>query len=127
MSLRDRIGKVIFDRSGLGDLYPQVDWSELSEGHRECYRRDADAILALPGIAVVELPEQTGHDGRVTEWKCGDTYVSADRYGIGISVGTAGDGTWASGTLSVDEARDLAASLLAAIRAVERKPDGTDG
>lgn len=56
-TLRDRIGKVIFDRSGLGDLYPQVDWSELSEGHRECYRLDGDAILAITGIAVVELPE----------------------------------------------------------------------
>ena len=66
-SLRDRIAEAIATRDPLEDWCGKpINWADISEGHRECYRRDADAILAIPGIAVVELPEPdyedpTGH------------------------------------------------------------------
>ena len=58
LSLRERIAMTIATRDPLEDWCGNpISWADISEGHRECYRRDADAILAIPGIAVVELPE----------------------------------------------------------------------
>lgn len=57
LSLRERIAMTIATRDPLEDWCGNpISWADISEGHRECYRRDADAILATPGIAVVELP-----------------------------------------------------------------------
>jgi hypothetical protein len=75
----------------------------------------ADAILALPGIAVVELPEPAG---AVRRWP-------ALVGGEPESVYRAGDEVVVSGGLRlyVDEARDIAAALLAC----SVKRNGKDG
>jgi hypothetical protein len=72
----------------------------------------ADAILALPGIAVVELPEPSG------AVRCWPALVGGEPE----SVYRAGDEVVVSGGLRlyVDEARDLAAALLAAADYAER-------
>lgn len=84
----------------------------------------ADAILAIPGIAVVELPEQIGVErDHVAEsmrgqdmWEQGQAWVTvenADR--IYLEAGTA------YGSMSPAIARDLAAALLAAADHAERE------
>ena len=72
----------------------------------------ADAILAIPGIAVVELPEPAG------AVRCWPALVGGEPE----SVYQAGDEIVVSGGLRVyaDEARDLAAALLAAADYAER-------
>jgi hypothetical protein len=77
----------------------------------------ADAILAIPGIAVVELPEPA----RVGRFRCWPALVGGEPE----SVYRAGDEVVVSGGLRLyaDEARDLAAALLAC----SVKRNGKDG
>jgi len=72
----------------------------------------ADAILAIPGIAVVELPEPAG------AVRCWPALVGGEPE----SVYQAGDEIVVSGGLRLyaNEARDLAAALLAAANFAER-------
>lgn len=83
----------------------------------------ADAILAMPGIAVVELPEPMGAErDHVAEsmrdrdmWEQGQAWVTIERVDrIYMEAGTA------YGSVSPAIARDLAAALLAAADHAER-------
>lgn len=101
-NLRDRIAAVILEaypgRYGLGPARCAADW-----------------ILAIPGIAVVELPEPAG------DVRCWPALVGGEPE----SVYRAGDEVVVSGGLRlyVDEARDIAAALLAC----SVKRNGKDG
>lgn len=84
----------------------------------------ADAILALPGIAVIELPELMGTErDHVAEsmrdhdmWEQGQSWATLERVDrIYMEAGTA------YGSVSPAIARDLAAALLAAADHAERE------
>ncbi|AHI61371.1 hypothetical protein BJD73_gp71 [Mycobacterium phage Brocalys] len=76
----------------------------------------ADAVLSLPGVAVIQLPEPDEHEDEEQEF--------TDFPGVGLYVPVVFDrhpgevqiraGAWCDEPLSVDEARGLAASILAA-------------
>ena len=104
--LRDRIAELlIIHPSGLRAVGDPPDWPWAV----------ADAILALPGIAVVELP---GPDDGRDDWL--DTVV---RTGLSKGCPRSVDVELDPGTvigLSVEYARDLAAALLAAAEHAER-------
>ena len=113
LSLRERIAMTIATRDPLEDWCGNpISWADISEGHRECYRRDADAILAIPGIAVVELPEPA------EAVRCWPALVGGEPESVYLAQGEV----IVSGGLRVyvDEARDLAAALLAAADHAER-------
>lgn len=116
LSLRERIAMTIATRDPLEDWCGNpISWADISEGHRECYRRDADAILAIPGIAVVELP---GPDDGRDDWL--DATV---RTGLSAGCPRSVDVELDPGAvigLSVEYARDLAVALLAAADHAER-------
>ena len=103
MTLRDRIAKLLHEET----------WFRLPDGES---KQLADMILALPGIAVVELPEPD--DGR-NDWL--DAVV---RTGLSKGCPRSVDVELDPGTvigLSVEYARDLAAALLAAADYAERE------
>lgn len=121
MTLRDRIAAVqqahIFriTECSCGYMFPwekSTEWRERAE--REWARHVADVILAIPGIAVVELPEPA----RVGRFRCWPALVGGEPE----SIYRAGDEVVVSGGLRLyaDEARDLAAALLAAADYAER-------
>ena len=128
-TLRDRIAAAIAahepvtDYSGADgeciecDLNPRWPDSEAPTGPTAGWKRHAthlaDAILAIPGIAVVELPEPAG------AVRCWPALVGGEPE----SIYRAGDEVVVSGGLRlyVDEARDLAAALLAAADYAERE------
>ena len=107
-TLRDRIAEAIATRDPLEDWCGKpINWADISEGHRECYRRDADAILALPGIAVVELPS---FDSIEDDFGVVDNKV---RHYLPSGFGAYRE-------YRLNDARDLAAALLAAAGYAER-------
>jgi hypothetical protein len=108
LSLRELIARTIATRDPLEDWRGKpINWADISEGHRECYRRDADAILAIPGIAVVELPS---FDSIEDDFRVVDNKV---RHYLPNGFGAY---RW----YRLNEARDLAAALLAAADYAER-------
>ena len=108
LSLRERIAMTIATRDPLEDWCGNpISWADISEGHRECYRRDADAILAIPGIAVVELPS---FDSIEDDFGVVDNKV---RHYLPSGFGAYRE-------YRLDDARDLAAALLAAADLAER-------
>lgn len=74
----------------------------------------ADAILALPGIAVVELPEPDYVDDEVTE-------SGKSGYGWDGVYACAGSVYLEEDELSPTKARDFAAALLAAADRAEKE------
>ena len=113
LSLRERIAMTIATRDPLEDWCGNpISWADISEGHRECYRRDADAILAIPGIAVVELPEPA------EAVRCWPALVGGEPESVYLAQGEV----IVSGGLRLyaDEARHLAAAFLAAADYAER-------
>lgn len=126
LSLRERIAMTIATRDPLEDWCGNpISWADISEGHRECYRRDADAILAIPGIAVVQLPGQMGDREEVPEvirdrpmWEQRHAWATIE--GDGLIYFENGSGGSGYGTVNAAEARDLAAALLAAADYAER-------
>ena len=108
LSLRERIAMTIATRDPLEDWCGNpISWADISEGHRECYRRDADAILAIPGIAVVELPS---FDSIEDDFGVVDNKV---RHYLPSGFGAYRE-------YRLNDARDLAAALLAAADYAER-------
>ena len=119
MTLRDRIAKLLHEETWF--RLPERESGEL-----------ADAILAIPGIAVVELPEpdppvptdeddekppqarwgaESGADFQTSVWHFGE--VQIDQYARG--------GWWeALEPISAADARRVAAALLAAADYAER-------
>lgn len=119
MTLRDRIAAVqqahIFriTECSCGYRFPwekSTEWRERAE--REWARHVADAILAIPGIAVVELPEPA------EAVRCWPALVGGEPESVYLAQGEV----IVSGGLRVyvDEARNLAAALLAAADLAER-------
>lgn len=85
----------------------------------------ADAILALPGIAVVELPELMANREEVPQsirhqsmWEQKYAWATIQDDGL-IYFENGSDGV-AYGMVNPAEARDLAATLLAAAECAER-------
>ena len=108
LSLRERIAMTIATRDPLEDWCGNpINWGDISEGHRECYRRDADAILAIPGIAVVELPEPH-RSPPMPFWNGGEIRTDGRLVVMGDY------------SLTVSSARIIAADLLAAADYAER-------
>ena len=115
-NLRDRIAAVLKehqDESGAGpDCTCGWEW----QGYglwKDCYAGHvADAILAIPGIAVVELPEPA------EAVRCWPALVGGEPESVYLAQGEV----IVSGGLRLyaDEARDLAAALLAAADYAER-------
>lgn len=118
-TLRDRIVQVQAEHvEGQLTNYDAAGREECGCGHQgnATYREHlADAILAIPGIAVVELPEPA----RVGRFRCWPALVGGEPE----SIYRAGDEVVVSGGLRLyaDEARDLAAALLAAAEYAERE------
>lgn len=87
-------------------------WDDMTDAGRDYYRGAARAVMARPGIAVVELPEA---DPNGLFWFRENCYVYVDPEDAlimtqrGTTHGTAG------------EARETAAALLAAADAAEQK------
>ena len=127
-TLRDRIAAAIAahepvtDYSGADgeciecDLNPRWPDSEAPTGPTAGWKRHAthlaDAILAIPGVAVVELPEPA------EAVRCWPALVGGEPESVYLAQGEV----IVSGGLRVyvDEARDLAAALLAAADYAER-------
>lgn len=124
--LRDRIAEALYAHNArdLGFELPDhkgrtaVPWELLPAGAKGSWYPRVDAILALPGIAVVELPE-------ISEWpKPGcprwDFYpfvrVEHDDEGE-IVLGEGADPY----RINIIEARNLAAALLAAAEYAEKE------
>ena len=101
-TLRDRIAKAIYFNNN-----PDVTTLEFWEDEKDDFLSDADVILDIPGIAVVELPEPVVSGGLVPRWGS-DVCI---RGGIELLDCQA---------ISVEYARDLAAALLAAADYAER-------
>ena len=117
LSLRERIAMTIATRDPLEDWCGNpISWADISEGHRECYRRDADAILAIPGIAVVELPEPSEF---ADMWLHGNVHAASPSTHPGTPVALEID-PGSPVCFSIEYARDLAAALLAAADYAER-------
>lgn len=105
--LRDRIAELLIAHpSGLRAVGDPPDWPWAV----------ADAILALPGIAVVELP---GPDDGRDDWLDATVRTGLSK-GCPRSVDVELDPGAVIG-LSVEYARDLAAALLAAAEYAERE------
>ncbi|QFP96514.1 hypothetical protein SEA_SMOOCH_23 [Mycobacterium phage Smooch] len=76
----------------------------------------ADALLSLPGVAVIQLPkpdEREDEEQEFTDFPGVGLYVPVvfDRHPGEVQIRA---GAWCDEPLSVDEARGLAASILAA-------------
>ncbi|AYR00159.1 hypothetical protein PBI_PAT3_42 [Mycobacterium phage Pat3] len=78
-----------------------------------------DALLSLPGVAVIQLPEPEVWDGPGKEryWRIGDTTVTVDKWNM-LSVTLNDDWSGDETPPSAADFRDLAAALLAAAAAV---------
>lgn len=115
-TLRDRIVQVQAEHvEGQLTNYDAAGREECGCGHQgnATYREHlADAILALPGVAVVELPEPA------QAVRCWPALVGGEPESVYLAQGEV----IVSGGLRVyvDEARDLAAALLAAADYAER-------
>lgn len=87
--------------------------------------RIADALLSLPGIAIIELPELMGDRSHVADsirnqamWTTGDSWATLNP---DTTVEFESDGQKVYGTLAGPaDARTLAAVLLAAANAAEQ-------
>ncbi|UTN92764.1 hypothetical protein SEA_BENCH_44 [Mycobacterium Phage Bench] len=79
----------------------------------------ADALLSLPGVAVIQLPEPEVWDGPGKEryWRIGDTTVTVDKWNV-LSVTLNDDWSDDETPPSAADFRDLAAALLAAAAVV---------
>lgn len=96
------------------------------ESQREWAEHVADALLSLPGIAIVELPEQMTDRSVVAEsirnqpmWALNGAWASINDEG---EIELEADGQMLCGALaSPQDARDLAAVLLAAANAAEQE------
>lgn len=128
-TLRDRIVQVQAEHvEGQLTNYDADGREECGCGHQgnATYREHlADAILAIPGIAVVELPEQMVDREAVPQairhmpmWEQRHAWSTIQCDGlIYFENGSGGSGY---GTVNAAEARDLAAALLAAADYAER-------
>lgn len=102
-TLRDRIAKLLHEETWF--RLPERESGEL-----------ADAILAIPGIAVVELPEPSEF---ADMWLHGDVHVASPSTHPGTPVALEID-PGSPVYFTVEYARDLAAALLAAADYAER-------
>ena len=115
-TLRDRIADVLLAHAE-NDAGPDCTCGWEWEGYglwKDSYASHvADAILALPGIAVVELPEPAA------AVRCWPVLVGGEPESLYL---TPDGEVVVSGSLRLyaDEARDLAAALLAAAEYAER-------
>ena len=115
-TLRDRIVQVQAEHvEGQLTNYDAAGREECGCGHQgnATYREHlADAILAIPGVAVVELPEPA------EAVRCWPALVGGEPESVYLAQGEV----IVSGGLRLyaDEARDLAAALLAAADYAER-------
>lgn len=98
------------------------EFGELGEGERSYWYRYADVLLALPGVAVVELPDADDPDtweysGGTHSW----TVPNGDDCSEDEQVFTSRHGDVEIGLdrYTPDDARQLAAALLAAANAAE--------
>ncbi|UXE03964.1 hypothetical protein SEA_PHALCONET_76 [Mycobacterium phage Phalconet] len=97
------------------------EWTEQDGGDHDSHV--ADVIASLPGVAVIQLPEPDEHEDEEQEF--------TDFPGVGLYVPVVFDrypgevqiraGAWCDEPLSVDEARGLAASILAAASYAEEE------
>lgn len=99
--LRDRIAKAVLDK--ILAMFAENDPVESASAYI------ADAILALPGIAVVELPEP--ERPRVGRYIWMDDLVTVNSGAIDLDYQS----------ISATDARDLAAALLAAAEYTEKE------
>lgn len=122
-TLRDRIAEALYVHNAreLGFDVPDrkgrtaVPWERLPAGAKESWYPRADAILALPGISVVELPEPECVTDNTAGW-AGWTW--AVNRNVGVVIVDMDSGGCA---VSPDQARKLAAALLAAADRAERE------
>lgn len=113
--LRDRIAEALYENSvrelgfGLPDHKGRtaVPWDRLPEGAKESWYPRVDAILAIPGIAVVELPEPH-RSPPMPFWNGGEIRTDGRLVVMGDY------------SLTVSSARIIAADLLAAADYAER-------
>ena len=120
-TLRDRIAIIqqahvfCITECSCGHKFPwekSTEWRERAEW--EWARHVADAILAIPGVAVVEIPEPD--KGRDDAWiDSRVTVYSTDAPSVRLS-----PTKYDAFILPTDRARDLAAALLAAADYLER-------
>lgn len=114
--LRDRIAEALYENSvrELGFELPDhkgrtaVPWDRLPEGAKESWCPRVDAILAIPGIAVVELPEPD-QSPPAPYWDGG--WIRTDRRLVVLG----------EQQITVSSARVIAAALLAAAEYAERE------
>lgn len=127
-TLRDRISQIQAEHIDGQLTNYDAGREECGCGHQgnATYREHlADAILAIPGVAVVELPEQMVDREEVPEairhqsmWE--REYAWATIQDDGLIYFENGSGGSGYGTVNAAEARDLAAALLAAADFAER-------
>ncbi|MFV8173762.1 hypothetical protein [Mycolicibacterium peregrinum] len=117
---RERVAEAICSTTSAGKLFP---WSESTEHEREPWRRMADAAIAAHlvevgqgGYVVVALPEPVEGEWRIRE--VGNVALLLDACGVptsGVRITNIGFDL----TVHRNEARSLAAALLAAADAAE--------
>lgn len=113
--LRDRIAEALYAHNAreLGFELPDrkgrtaVPWEKLPAGAKESWYPRADAILAIPGIAVVELPEPD-QSPPAPYWDGG--WIRTERRLVVLG----------EQQIAVSSARVIAAALLAAAEYAER-------
>ena len=118
-TLRDRISQIQAEHIDGQLTNYDAGREECGCGHQgnATYREHlADAILAIPGIAVVELPEPSEF---ADMWLHGDVWAASPSTHPGIPVALEID-PGSPVYFSVEYARDLAAALLAAADYAER-------
>lgn len=120
-TLRDRIAKAVLDKILV--MFTENDPVESASAYI------ADAILALPGIAVVELPELMANREEVPQsirhqpmWEQKHAWATIQD-GDGLIYFENGSDGVAYGTVNPAEARDLAATLLAAAEYAEKESE----
>jgi len=129
-TLRDRIAEALAVHNAYTIYEPDSDmnkvtcdcgWVGDTDYCSEQERHVADAILAIPGIAVVELPEPSEF---ADMWLHGDVHVASPcthpRSPVALEI-DPGSPVW----ISTEYARDLAAALLAAADYAEKESKET--